>query len=333
MRNLVIVSLAVILLAACGSKNTSKKSQTESITENAFLADPTIFYWDGVYYLYGTGGNMPDGNPNHDNGFLVYTSTDLKNWQIPEEAEDGLALKKGDAYGTWGFWAPQIFHYKDKFYMAYTADEQIAIATAPSPAGPFKQEEIRPVSTVTRQIDPYVFFDDDGKIYMYHVRLIDENALYVAEMNEDLTEMDESTLTKCISAEPGTWEDTESAEWRVAEGPTVLKENGKYYFFYSVNDFRSIDYAVGYATADSPYGPWTKSPLNPVIDRHLIKENGTGHGDIFFNDKNEMYYVLHTHLSDQEVGPRKTAIIQLIKEGDDVRAKAETFHFLNLTKK
>lgn len=326
MKNLLIVSLAILFLSACGSK----KNQSEASGQNPFLADPAIFYWDGVYYLYGTGGLISEGVPNLNEGFLVYTSTDMKSWEGPKGATDGFALKKGDVFGTHGFWAPQIFYYKNKFYMAYTANEQIAIATADSPLGPFMQDEIKPISTVTRQIDPFVFFDDDGKVYMYHVRLMDANRLFVAEMTEDLSEMDESTLTECIYAEANTWEDTENVEWKVAEGPTILKQNGLYYFFYSANDFRNIDYAVGYATSDSPYGPWNKSGQNPIIDRHLMKYNGTGHGDVFYNEKNEMYYVFHTHFSDEEVAPRRTAIVQLEKDGNGFKAKDGTFRFVNV---
>jgi len=302
-----------LLLLFTGLISTSLSGQNNSVNNgdyNTFLADPTIFYWDDTYYLYGTGG-FKHGEITPHQGFLVYTSTDLENWEGPKGVHSGFALIKGESYGDKGFWAPQVFRYKDKFYMAYTANEQIAIATAPSPLGPFTQEEIRPISTVSRQIDPFVFFDDDGKIYMYHVRLLNGNRLFVAEIDEDLRELDETTLVECISSEPNTWEDTQNVPWRVAEGPTILKENGKYYFFYSSNDFRNIDYAVGYATADSPTGPWVRYNKNPIIDRHILNINGPGHGDVFFNDKNEMFYVLHTHYSNEKHSPRKTAIIQL----------------------
>ncbi|RYY34993.1 MAG: beta-xylosidase, partial [Sphingobacteriaceae bacterium] len=83
------------------------------------LADPTIFYEKGIYYLYGT------GSPR---GFLVYTSTDMKNWSGPAGKREGHALIKGDSYGNGGFWAPQIYKQNGKYYMAYTADEHIAIA-------------------------------------------------------------------------------------------------------------------------------------------------------------------------------------------------------------
>lgn len=303
------------------------------VAENAddptlYLADPTIFYDQGIYYLYGTGGRV---NGNSNQGFLVYTSTDLKAWTGPHGASDGYALKKGDSFGTKGFWAPQVFTYNNKYYMAYTADEFIAIASSDSPLGPFKQDEIEKLPATIRQIDPYIFFDDDGKIYLYHVRLTEGNRLFVAELNPDLRSIREETLKECISAEEK-WEDTQNVEWPVAEGPTIIKRDGLYYFFYSTNDFRNIDYAVGYAVSRSPYGPWEKQKDNPIIDRHLLGTNGTGHGDLFLDKDNQLRYVLHTHYSNDQVSPRKTALISIdaIQSQGKIRYKAiaDTFYFL-----
>ena len=277
--------------------------------QNIYLADPTIFYENGTYYLYGTGGNSSQG-------FQVYTSKDLKMWEGPKGASDGYVLKKGDSFGSKGFWAPQVFRYKGKYYMAYTADEFIAIASSNSPLGPFRQNKIAKLPAEIKQIDPYVFFDEDGKVYLYHVRLTKGNRLFVAELNEDLTAIKENTLRECLSATED-WENTAHSEWSVSEGPTILKKEGVYYFFYSANDFRNIDYAVGYATSRSPYGPWKKYEGNPVISRKLLKHNGTGHGDVFIDEKGDMRYVFHTHYSNSVVSPRQTAIVSLQEKAQD----------------
>ncbi|MBS1563457.1 MAG: glycoside hydrolase family 43 protein, partial [Bacteroidetes bacterium] len=229
------------------------------------LADPTIFLDNGTYYLYGT------GNPD---GFSVYTSTDLINWKKQPQN----ALTRGESYGTKGFWAPQVIKYRDRYYMAYTANEHIAIASGDSPLGPFRQSVQRPVSQEGRQIDPFIFKDDNGELYLYHVRLKNGNRIYVAHLNADLDSIDESTAKECIHAEQG-WENTNNAQWPVSEGPTVIKRKGRYYLLYSANDFRNIDYAVGYAVAPSPVGPWTKYNKNPVISRANTQKNGSGHGD------------------------------------------------------
>lgn len=295
------------LIIACLSC-TESSSQVNATGESGngrpiYLADPTIFYNDGTYYLYGTSGH--DSNQ----GFEVYTSTDMEAWEGPQGATNGYALRKEDAFGDKGFWAPQIFQYEGQFYMAYTANENIAIATSSSPLGPFTQTNKAPLAAPVKQIDPFVFMDDDGKKYLYHVRLTDGNRLFVAEMTDDLSAIKPETLQECITAEEA-WENTQNVEWPVAEGPSVLKHNGLYYFVYSTNDFRNPDYAVGYAVSDNPYGPWEKHAGNPILSRQDVGENGTGHGDFFQDERGELYYVLHTHYSADQVSPRRTAVVK-----------------------
>ncbi len=306
-------------------------SSNEPTVENILLADPTIFQHDGMYYLYGTSqGELTE----RGSGFLVFSSDDMENWEGPIGELDGFALKKGEAFGDQGFWAPQVFEYNNTFYMAYTANENIAIATSDSPLGPFTNSG-EALEAPVKQIDPFVFFDN-GKIYLYHVRLGEGNRIFVAEMNQDLSGIKPETLTECISAEEP-WENTENAAWPVAEGPTVLKRNDIYYLIYSANDFRNPDYAVGYATSDSPLGPWEKSENSPIIDKNITGENGSGHGDVMFDENGEMQYVLHTHFSNASVHPRKTAVIQLDfqedGEGNEIlKADEETFTFLESNK-
>jgi xylan 1,4-beta-xylosidase len=275
--------------------------------DTLYLADPTIFLDKGTYYLYGT---------SSDQGFLVYRSIDLKHWTGPAGKTGGYALAKGDAYGTRFFWAPQVFKVGMVYYMAYAGDEHIAIAQSDNPLGPFRQKESKPVSAPGKQIDPFVFRDTDGKFYLYHVRLDNGNRIFVVRLKDDLSDVSTEPAVECISStEP--WENTAHAKWPVAEGPTVIKKGKRYYLFYSANDFRNIDYAVGYATADSPYGPWVKYKNNPVLSKSETHYNGSGHGDFFTDISGQLQYVFHTHHSASTVSPRATGLIKarFIKDG------------------
>lgn len=300
----VAVRISYVLLAfwMCSCQLLSH-AQDAAEERSIHLADPTVFYHEGTYYLYGT----VEGSA--DKGFEVYTSKDLKAWDGPKGVRDGFALRKEEAYGTKGFWAPQVFYHQGKFYMAYTANENIATAESNSPLGPFTQQAKEPLAAPVKQIDPFVFVDDDGRKYLYHVRLQDGNRIFVAEMTDNFSGIKEETLQECIAAkEP--WENTANADWPVAEGPTVLKHNGLYYMIYSANDFRNPDYAVGYATSQSPTGPWVKQASSPVISKNNMSKNGTGHGDLVKDRKGNLNYVFHTHQSDSTVAPRKTAIVK-----------------------
>jgi xylan 1,4-beta-xylosidase len=295
--------LVCLLLLLEGSYHHGVAQQRQTGTENTFmLADPHIYFHEGLYYLYGTASNE---------GFKVYASRDLKNWEGPVGANSGFALKKGDAFGNSRFWAPQVFSSNDKFYMAYAADEHIAIAVSKSPSGPFTQSSGTALRAPVKQIDPFVFFDDDGRKYLYHVRVANGgNRIFVAEMTDDLSGIKTETLKECISATEA-WENRAKDKWSVAEGPTLLKHKGLYYLIYSANHFRSPDYAVGYAVSKSPFGPWEKYKGNPILSKKNIGVNGTGHGDLVTDAKGNMFYVFHTHHSDTVVGPRRTALVTI----------------------
>lgn len=284
-------------------------------SQEIFLADPTIFVENGTYYLTGTGGSGPATA-----GFSVLVSKDLKNWSVPGNTRDSVAmlLTKGEgSFGTEGFWAPQILKDSRTYYLTYTANEQTVLARSAKVTGPFNQSRPEPIDGSEKNIDSYIFKDDDGKYYLYHVRFSNGNYLWVAEFDLDKGRIKPETLTKCFDqTEP--WEATPAYESApIMEGPTVLRLNDKYYMFYSANHFRNIDYAVGYAVADSPYGPWVKHEGNPIIHRTIVGENGSGHGDLFEGLDGQLYYVYHTHYSQDEVAPRRTRIIPVNKRWND----------------
>ena len=269
--------------------------------EPVVLADPTVLVDGKTYYLYGTSG--VDSNL----GFPYCKSENLSDWK--DSYRLALARIDGNIFGTKWFWAPQVFKHDGKYYMFYTANERIAYAMADSPAGPFTGGgEI--VSDIN-QIDPFVFFDDDGSAILYHVRLDRGNRIYAVRLSPDLSRM-QGKPVECISAVLP-WENTASSEWGVTEGPTVIKRGDEYVMFYSANDFRNPDYAVGIATASSPFGPWHKRPA-PIIHRSNIGRNGTGHGDLFTDKDGNLCYVFHVHNTDEEVSPRRTMIVNLDKE-------------------
>lgn len=326
MKNVEFLSLLFSLMisgTSCSQNEKFLKSENELEDEDIYIADPTIFEHEGVYYLYGT----KDDVSIEGEGFLVYTSKNLEFWEGPAGAKDGFALKKGDAFGSHGFWAPQVFEFRDKFYMAYTANENIAVAFSDSPLGPFTSSSKEALKAPGKLIDPFIFVDEDGKKYLYHVRLDDGNRIFVAEMDDELKSIKPETLERCISAEKQ-WENTAQVEWPVTEGPTVLKHEELYYLIYSANDFRNPDYAVGYASSSSPLGPWKKSDNNPIVHKDLIEESGPGHGDVIMDKDGGMQYVLHTHFSDNAVGPRKTAIVKMSFDGEGPNVDKETFRFL-----
>ena len=271
----------------------------ELVSDVLPIADPYILFYNDTYYAYGT---------SRADGFEVYSSKDMKSW----ERSPRLALSKEDSYGDKWFWAPEVYYVEEdkKFYMFYTVNEQVCVATSDSPEGPFVQDVKQPLFGSEKNIDPSLFIDSDGKAYLYFVRFTGGNVIWCAEMNSDLKSLKEETLTKCIEAQ----DEWERKQATVAEGPSILKQNGVYYLLYSANHFESKDYAVGYATSDSPFGPWEKYSGNPILRRDMdqtARLSGTGHGAPFICEDGSYKYIFHAHASEEKVQPRSSYIKDL----------------------
>ena len=294
------------LMMTCGAENRDGSflvNKSDDIIEDRLpVADPYVLLYNDKYYAYGT----------NVEGFEVYISEDLKHWR----RENKLALSPEDSWGTTWYWAPEVYYIKSqkKFYMFYSVNEHICVATSDSPTGPFVQDKKEPIWK-EKSIDTSLFIYDDGTPYLYFVRVTNGNVIWVAEMNADLKSIKEETLTECVKAETP-WERVQA---NVAEGPSVLKKNGLYYLLYSANDYKSQDYAVGYATASSPFGPWKKYDGNPILHKdkdRTMKLVGTGHGAPFMCKDGSYKYIFHAHWSQERIQPR-TSYFKNLNFSDD----------------
>ena len=253
------------------------------------LADPYILLDGDTYYAYGT---------NDANGIRCYTSDDLRVWKY-----EGLALNKANTTETQWFWAPEVYHIGDKYIMYYSANEHLFAATATSPKGPFVQVgsyQMESLIGSEKCIDSHVFFDEDSTAYIFFVRFTDGNCIWQAKLGEDYITPVANTLRKCFAASQS-WE---LKQGRVNEGPNVIKYNRRYFLTYSGNDYRSQDYAVGYAyTSNIATGTWTKYSNNPILRRwdDLV---GTGHHSLFYDKEGLLRIVFHAHNSTEQVQTR-----------------------------
>jgi hypothetical protein len=253
------------------------------------LADPYILLDGGTYYAYGT----------HDaNGIRCYTSDDLRTWKY-----EGLALNKANTTETQWFWAPEVYHIGDKYIMYFSANEHLYAATASSPKGPFKQVGSYQMESLIgdeKCIDSHVFIDEDSTAYIFFVRFTDGNCIWQAKLSDDFITPVAGTLQKCFAASQP-WE---LKMGRVNEGPNVIKNGRRYFLTYSGNDYRSQDYAVGYAyTTNIAKCNWVKYSNNPILRRwdDLV---GTGHHSLFYDKEGILRIVFHAHNSTESVHDR-----------------------------
>jgi beta-xylosidase len=113
--------------------------------------------------------------------------------------------------------------------------------------------------------------------------------IFVRKLDDDLLTFSGEPVW-CTRPGQQHWEGT-----LINEGPFVLKHEGTYYLMYSANGATDPWYAVGYATASSPMGPWTKYKGNPIL-RKTDKISGPGHHSVIASpDGKELFIVYHTH--------------------------------------
>ncbi|WP_052573411.1 family 43 glycosylhydrolase [Haloferula sp. BvORR071] len=259
-------------------------------------ADPVVFHKGGKYYAYTT--YSPDF-PRMTRGIRLYTSDNLVNW-----TDEGFVLKNEDSWGNWGFWAPDIVEKDGIFYLYYAADERMCVATAISPMGPFKQEKEAPITPESIRIDGHVFTDEDGQRYFYYVTFGDGNEIWGGKLNADMVSVDQSSLKQMVKPDQA-WERHQA---KVTEGPAMLKHKGIYYLTYSGSHFESPEDAMGYATSDSPLGPWKKYEFNPVM-KSTEYAHGTAHHCFTESpDGKEIFIVYHRHHTLKETEPRALSI-------------------------
>ena len=285
----------VLLGAVCTAAASAATLKTTDLFTNPVAegADPFVLLDDGVYYLYSTN----DGA----NGYIVYTSTDLVNWQAR-----GYAMKKnGDAQGS--FWAPEVIREGDTYYMVYTSKERIGIATADSPLGPFLDKSGSLFSD-GKIIDGHFFRDDDGKVYLYFVSIqgwthngytaTSYQNVWVGEFDLESCKFvgDVKMLLTAEDVQNGT------AVGIDAEGPEVVKHGDTYYLTYSSPGYGSPVYAVGCATSESPFGPFEKKGTVLITadpDRTNPQDNlyGVGHHGFVKAPDGGLAVVYHAHRS------------------------------------
>jgi beta-xylosidase len=336
--------IAALLVSVLIMENNTLLSQSNAGKEEATyknplpvsLGDPFVLYVKGdKYYMYGTGGVT--------HGFAAYSSPDLVHWKA--EGQVWFANGKNawsDSTAGWdgAYWAPEVYEVKGKFYMLYSAqwkvnpakefeNFRIGIAVADKPTGPFIDVVDKPIFDPGYPIiDGNVFFDEDGRLYLYYSRCaykhpvkteiadwarkkgwfneIEESWVYGVELKKDFSGViGEPVLLLrpplTIKDKQAEWESrsvtTKEVNRRWTEGSVTFKKGDTYYIMYSANYFGGKNYAVGYATSKDPLGPFEKSADNPVLARNVEKGGivtGTGHNSITYSpDGKEMFCVYH----------------------------------------
>ena len=300
------------------------------------LGDPYLLHTQGTYYLYGTGGGADKGFVAYSSKDMVnwkqegrvYFHDNPQGWSDPTAKWSGaywapeVYAVKGKFYLFYSAqWKVNPAHEEENF--------RIGVAVADKPTGPFIDLANQPIFDPGYPIiDANVFFDPTGKAYLYYSRCcykhpvesevadlarqkgwfkeIEESWVYGVELKPDFSGVIGQPV---LLLRPPLKRSDRQADWesrsvtarevnrRWTEGSVTFKKDNTYYMMYSANYFGGQYYAIGYATASSPLGPYRKAANNPVLQRNTAQGGsvtGTGHNSIAYSpDGKEMFCVYH----------------------------------------
>lgn len=262
-----LLPMATVALSLCAA---SSMAQTYNNPVISGVADAGCIKYAGKYYL---GGVATYGD--------LFVSTDLVNWgervhvfDLDNQWTKGTGAKNNQIH------ANDMSYSGGQFHLLFSANYwgkdkhivHITHAVSPTVTGPYR--EVRDDQWFENRIDPMVFRDEDGRLYLYMVKFTDGNTIWGRPMNQDFTFSGDAVQQ--FSSQPGTWETYDN---RVAEGPFVIKYRGRYYMMYNANHTSPSfgNYRLGVCEASSPLGfgpggkyswPVVGPNTEPIDDTH-----------------------------------------------------------------
>lgn len=158
--------------------------------------------------------------------------------------------------------APDCLYHDGKYYLYFCmSDDTEGVATSDKPEGPFTN----PVQLPIGGIDPAVFEDRDGSVYLYWGQLYSHGV----KLHDDLVSLDRNAIRDDLVTEQ---------EHFFHEGSSMRRIGDTYYYVFAGMQ-RGKPTSLGYATGPSPFGPFTYRGI--LIDNaDCDPESWNNHGSI-----------------------------------------------------
>ncbi len=245
-----------------------------------YYPDPSICKAGDDYYIVNSSFAYYPGLP-------LFHSKDLLNWKLigyamnrPEQLNlDGAGVSRG-------LFAPAITFHKGTFYIVCTEVSKLGnfVITAKDPKGlwsnPIKLPEVN-------GIDPSLFFDDNGKVYVVYNSIPPDNkTLWDGHRTIRMYELNPTDL-KVIGEEKllvnGGTDISKKPVW--IEGPHIYKKDGWYYLMCAEGG-TGYNHSEVVFRSKSMEGPFVPYENNPILTQRQLDPNRrnpittTGHADI-----------------------------------------------------
>lgn len=227
-----------------------------------FYPDPSITKAGEYFYLICSSFEYFPGVP-------IFRSRNLTHWeQIGHVLDRSSQLDLTNRKSSDGIYAPALRYHEGTFYMITTDVRGIGnfYVTAKDPAGPWSD----PISVPYGGIDPSLFFDDDGKVYV--------TAQQGADYDSHAIQYEIDIITGEALSEPKVVWHGDGGPW--TEGPHLYKINGLYYMM-SASGGTAKDHREIIGRSDNPYGPFELYP-EPILTHRKLDHpiQYLGHADL-----------------------------------------------------
>lgn len=273
LQRLGIAACAAISLSCAGTA--AAGTYTNPVVPG-FNPDPSICRDGDDYYLATSTFEYFPGVP-------IYHSKDLVNWRLAGHALTRPSqLPLAGQKSSQGIFAPTLRCGNGRFYMITTnvSGGGNFIVQASNPAGPWSEPVwIKGVPG----IDPSLFFDDDGKVYLTYQDGGERGGIGQAEIDVATGQL-KTRPRRIWNGLGGVW----------PEGPHLYKINGWYYLLHAEGG-TSYGHVVILARSRSPWGPFEGAPGNPILthrDRPDLLLQALGHADLVQTPEGKWFMVL-----------------------------------------
>ncbi|MEC0110092.1 glycoside hydrolase family 43 protein [Paenibacillus taichungensis] len=238
-----------------------------------FYPDPSIVKAEEYFYLICSSFEYFPGVP-------IFRSPDLIHWEQIGNVLDRISqLDLTGQKSSDGIYAPTLRYHEGIFYMITTDVRGIGnfFVTATNPAGPWSD----PIRIPYGGIDPSLFFDDDGKVYV--------TAQQGADYDSHAIQYEIDIATGEALSEPQVVWHGDGGPW--TEGPHLYKINGLYYMM-SASGGTAKEHREIIGRSDRPYGPFERYPEPILTHRHLDHPiQYLGHADLVEDHHGEWWAV------------------------------------------
>ncbi|MBQ6287525.1 MAG: family 43 glycosylhydrolase [Bacteroidales bacterium] len=246
-------------------------------------ADPVMAFFNGHYYLF----------PSMTYGY--WSSEDMQHWHfITNEMM------------PFGDYAPAVMVFKGELYWTVSFNNKLYKTADPEDGDSWKLVSDsfhayidNPDKTI---VDPYLFPDEDGRVYLYWgcsqvepiqgVELDPQKNFSPKTQPIALIEHNQSVYGwECRGPNNDTEEPSSN------EGSAMIKHDGRYYLQYAGPGTEWPIYGDGVYVGDSPLGPFSHCAESPFSIKPGGWMTGAGHGDTFRDAYGNFWHTSSTVIS------------------------------------